>query len=119
MGSEKGFGNWGDDIAKEKEKDANDSINDLLLSSDDEDDGAEDKSPVVSTEGVMKTETEEKKEEDFLSPNEKTAEFQEYLKDLSVDPEDFKPLIGLLSIDFDNPDKSIPQFFEQFSRLGI
>lgn len=103
---------------EEKEKSADDSIDDLLFSSDDEGDRAEGKSPVLSTEGVMTTETEVKKEGDFLSLNEKTAELQEYLQDLCVDPEDFKPLIGLLSIDFDNPE-SIPRFFGKFSYFGI
>ena len=92
------------------------SVHDLLLSSDDEDDESEDTGSLVSTEKVMITDAVEK--EDFLSPNEETAEFQEYLRDLSVDPADFKPLIGLLSIDFDNPE-SIPQFLEQFSHIGI
>ena len=159
--------------SKEKKKaDDDDFINELLESSEDEDDGDLDKSPVVSTEKVTETKSEEKDFEarkknppnnvpmeedqdasleseeslvnhkvedhsdseeeeivetetetesevkDFLSPNERTAEFHEYLQALSVDPEDFKPLIGLLSVDFDNPE-SIPQFFEQFSHFGI
>ena len=84
-----------------------DSVLDLLLSSDDE----EDISPVP-------TKRARKEEEDFLSLNERTAEFQEYLRYLSVDPEDFKPLIGLLSVDLSNPE-SFPQFFKTFSQFGI
>ena len=79
---------------------------------------AEDHSDSEEEEIVGKETETETEVKDFLSPNERTAEFHEYLQALSVDPEDFKPLIGLLSVDFDNPE-SIPQFFEQFSHFGI
>ena len=98
-----------------KKADDDDLINELLESSDDEDDQNEVKSPVVSTEEVMKSKP---IKQDFFSPNERNAEFHQYLQDLAVDPEDFKPLIGLLSVDFDNPE-SIPQFLQQFSHFGI
>ena len=106
-----------DDDKKDDEKKAvdDDLINELLESSDDEDDQNEVKSLVVSTEEMMKSKP---IKQDFFSPNERNAEFHQYLQDLAVDPEDFKPLIGLLSVDFDNPE-SIPQFLQQFSHFGI
>ena len=106
----------GIETIRDKKHGDKDSTNDLLLSFDDEDDGEEDQSPVVSLEGETKA---EEKEEDFFAANAEASEFEEYLKDLAANPEDFKPLIGLLSIDFNNPDKSIPQFFEKFSNFGI